>query len=338
MADPVVPEPAERDPVVPEPAVTVIVVADEIVDPAAVASALPGRWATAVRAQTGLPAGAGIVALLAGPGTDVSGAAMDRLPDLRAIVVTSMGWDHVDTEAARSRGVAVVGVDPYCVDEVAEHTIALVLDLLRGVTWLDASVRAGGWDDGRLGRPVRGAALGLIGLGRIGAAVAWRARGLGMAVSAYDPLLEPGARAAVTGPAEEGGEPGTVEVVSSLEELVAGSDVVSVHVPLGPETKGLIDERLLAHFREGSYLVNVSRGEVVTEAALGQALRDGRLAGAALDVLAHEPPGADEQVLAFPRTVLTPHAAWYSPAAIDRLSRSAGRVLARAFADAGLDQ
>ncbi len=308
-----------------------IVIADEIVDPAAVASELPEPWAGAVRAQDGLPAGGGIVALLAGPGTDVSGAAMDRLPDLRAIVVTSMGWDHVDTEAARSRDVAVVGVDPYCVDEVAEHTVALALDLLRGVTWLDATVRAGSWDDGRLGRPVRGAALGLIGLGRIGAAVAWRARGLGMAVSAYDPLLEPGTRTAAP---EEGGVPGTVAVVSSLEELVASSDVVSVHVPLGPPTKGLIDKNLLAHFREGSYLVNVSRGEVVTEPALGEALREGRLAGAALDVLAHEPPGPGDPVLAFPRTVLTPHAAWYSPAAIDRLSRSAGRALAQVLADA----
>ena len=308
-----------------------IVVADEIVDAAAVASELPEPWAGAVRAGDGLPSGDGIVALLAGPGTDVSGAAMDRLPDLRAIVVTSMGWDHVDTEAARSRDVAVVGVDPYCVDEVAEHAVALVLDLFRGVTWLDATVRAGSWDDRRLGRPVRGAALGLIGFGRIGAAVAWRAGGLGMVVSAYDPLLEPGTRTAAP---EEGGFPGTVAVVPSLQDLVASSDVVSVHVPLRPETKGLIDKSLLAHFGEGSYLVNVSRGEVVTEPALGEALREGRLAGAALDVLAHEPPGPDDPVLAFPRTVLTPHAAWYSPAAIDRLSHSAGRALARVLADA----
>ena len=308
-----------------------IVVADEIVDPAALARELPERWAAAVRAEDGLPVGGGIVALLAGPGTDVSGAAMDRLPDLRVIVVTSMGWDHVDTEAARWRGVAVVGVDPYCVDEVAEHTVALVLDLLRGVTWLDATVRAGHWDDGRLGRLVRGAALGLIGFGRIGASVAWRAAGLGMAVSAYDPLLEPGTR---TAGRERGDVPGNVAVVSSLENLVASSDVVSVHVPLGPETKGLIDKNLLAHFREGSYLVNVSRGEVVTEPALGEALREGRLAGAALDVLAHEPPDRGDPVLAFPRTVLTPHAAWYSPAAIDRLSRSAGRALGRVLADA----
>ncbi|MDA8149400.1 MAG: NAD(P)-dependent oxidoreductase [Actinomycetota bacterium] len=316
---------------------TVIVVADEIVDPAAMASELSERWAAAVRAEDGLPSGGGIVALLAGPGTDVSGAALDRLPDLRAIVVTSMGWDHVDVEAARARNVTVVGVDPYCVDEVAEHAVALVLDLLRGVTWLDATVRAGNWDYGRVGRPVRGAVLGLVGLGRIGAAVAWRAAGLGMVVSAHDPVLGTASAAATASgtAATEPEVPSGLRLVPTLEDLVASSDVVSVHVPLGAGTRGLIDKNLLAHFREGSYLVNVSRGEVVTEPALGEALRQGRLAGAALDVLTHEPPDRGDPVLAFPRTVLTPHAAWYSPAAIDRLSHSAGRALARALADAG---
>jgi D-3-phosphoglycerate dehydrogenase / 2-oxoglutarate reductase len=312
-----------------------IVVADDIVDPEAVASELPASWARAVRAEPALPTGGGIVALLAGPGADVAGNAMDRLPDLRVIVVTSMGWDHVDTEAARARGVTVVGVEPYCVDEVAEHTIALVLDLMRGLTWLDASVRTGRWDYASIGRPVRGAALGLIGLGRIGAAVAWRANGLGMAVSAFDPLLGSGdgpAAGSGEGPAagSEAGAP-NVRMVHSLQALVSESDVVSVHVPLSPETKGLVDDELLARFRQGSYFVNVSRGEVVTEGALGEALRSGKLAGAALDVLAHEPPTPNDPVLDLPRTVLTPHAAWYSPAAIDRLSRSAGQVLAGAL-------
>lgn len=323
-----------------------IVVTDDIVDSSAVASELPPQWARAVRPECQLPSGRGIVALLAGPGADVSGAAMDRLPDLRVIVVTSMGWDHVDTEAARQRGVTVVGVDPYCVDEVAEHTIALVLDLLRGVTWLDASVRAGGWDYASLGRPVRGAALGLVGLGRIGAAVAWRARGLGMVVSAYDPLLGPGpgnrtaaaaaatteALAAPPTGAAASHSAGAVRIVPSLEQLVANSDVVSLHVPLSPGTAGMVDKELLARFKEGSFFVNVSRGELVTETALGEALREGRLAGAALDVLVHEPPGHSDPMLGLPRTVLTPHAAWYSPAAIERLSRSAGRALAQALA------
>lgn len=306
-----------------------VVVTDDIVDLAAVQRELPAQWPGRVRFQPGLPAEPGVVALLAGPGTEVSAAALDRLPDLRAVVVTSMGWDHVDVDAARSRGVTVVGVGPYCVDEVAEHTLALVLDLLRGVTRLDRAVRGGTWDYASVGRPVRGASLGLVGLGRIGAAVAWRAGALGMRVSAFDPFVD-----AFVDPLALAGAP-EVAMAASLDTLVAGSDVVSVHVPLTPQTEGLIGKDVLARFPEGSYLVNVSRGEVVTEEALAEALQNGRLAGAALDVLAHEPPGAGDPMLSAPRTVLTPHAAWYSPAAVERLSQSAGAVLAGALAEKG---
>jgi D-3-phosphoglycerate dehydrogenase len=296
-----------------------IVVVDDIVDVEIVAGELPEVWAATVRSERIVPAGPGTIALLAGPGAEVTDVVLDSLPDLRVVVVTSMGWDHVDTGAARARGVAVIGVEPYCVEEVAEHTVALVLDLLRGVTWLDATVRAGGWDYARLGRTVRGAALGLVGLGRIGSAVAWRAAALGMVVSVFDPFVG----------TEEIRERTAVRVASSLEALVSESDVVSLHVPLAPETRGLIDARLLARFRPGSYLVNVSRGDVVTEVALGEVLREGRLAGAALDVLRSEPPAPNDPVLGFPRTVITPHSAWYSQAAVERVSRSAGRVLAQ---------
>ncbi len=296
-----------------------IVVIDDIVDVDVVAGELPGVWGATVRSERIVPAGPGTVALLAGPGAEVTDVVLDRLPDLRVVVVTSMGWDHVDTGAARARGVAVIGVEPYCVEEVAEHTVALIFDLLRGVTWLDATVRAGGWDDARLGRTVRGAALGLVGFGRIGSAVAWRAAALGMVVSVFDPFVG----------TEESRERTVVRFASSLDTLVSESDVVSLHVPLAPETRGLIDARLLARFRPGSYLVNVSRGEVVTEAALGEALRRGQLAGVALDVLRTEPPAPSDPVLAFPRTVITPHSAWYSPASVERVSRSAGRVLAQ---------
>jgi D-3-phosphoglycerate dehydrogenase / 2-oxoglutarate reductase len=299
-----------------------IAVVDEIVDVKLLVEELPGAWAARVLAQGSVPSGPGIVALLAGPSAEVTGLALDRLPDLRVVVVTSMGWDHVDSEAANSRGVEVFGVEPYCVDEVAEHTLSLILDLLRGVTWLDASVRAGRWDCGGMGRTVRGTILGLVGLGRIGTAVAWRAVALGMVVLAFDPLIDP------ESPPETSG----VRMVPSLDALVSSSDVVSLHVPLRPETKGLVDGDLLARFRPGSYLVNVSRGDVVAEAALGQALREGRIAGAALDVLVNEPPAPNDPVLALPRTVITPHSAWYSPAAVDRVSRSAGRALARAIA------
>ncbi len=302
-----------------------IVVVDEIVDAEAVIDELPADLASSVRRERCLPSGRGVVALLAGPGTEVTEAVLGRLPDLRVVVVTSTGWDHVDTEAATSCGVRVVGVDSYCVDEVAEHTIALILDLMRGVTWLDAEVRTGGWDHAGLGRTVKGAKLGLVGCGRIGSAVAWRAAALGMEVSAFDPALER------RDSAEDTSQAGAVLAALSLDALVSSSDVVSLHVPLVRETRGLVDAALLARFRPGSFLVNVSRGEVVTERALGEALRAGRIAGAGLDVLVNEPPAPNAPVLTFPRTVITPHSAWYSRAAIDRVSRNAGHALARAL-------
>jgi D-3-phosphoglycerate dehydrogenase / 2-oxoglutarate reductase len=301
-----------------------IVIVDEIIDESAVMAELPAAWVASVRSEKTMPSGRGVVALLAGPGAEVTDLVLDGLPDLRVLVVTSMGWDHVDREAAETRGVRVFGVEPYCVDEVAEHTLALVLSLLRGVTWLDSSVRAGGWDHLGLGRRVQGTTLGLVGLGRIGSAVAWRAIALGMAVSAFDPLID-----------ETVVDQTEVRLVPSLDALVSSNEVISLHVPLGPKTKALVDAKLLARFRPGSLLVNASRGDVVTEPALGDALREGRIAGAALDVLGHEPPASDDPVLTFPHTVITPHSAWFSSGAIDRVSRSAGRVLARELA--GID-
>ncbi|MGH8988481.1 MAG: NAD(P)-dependent oxidoreductase [Acidimicrobiales bacterium] len=299
-----------------------VVVVDEIVDVESLIQELPPDLASVVRSEARIPTGRGIAALLAGPGAEVSGSALDQLPDLRVVVVTSMGWDHVDTEAAASRGVRVVGVEPYCVDEVAEHALALVLNLLRGVSSLDAAIRAGSWDHAPMGRSVRGASLGIVGLGRIGSALAWRAAALGMNVSAFDPAL--GSQAIAVE------EPG-VRMVRSLDALVSNNDVVSLHVPLDKKTDRLVDASLLSRFRPGSYLVNVSRGDVVTEAALGHALREGRIAGAALDVLVSEPPAAGDLVLDFPRTVITPHTAWYSEAAVERVSRMAGRTLVGAL-------
>jgi D-3-phosphoglycerate dehydrogenase len=298
-----------------------IAVVDDVVDVNAVTGELPEVWAATVRSEGSVPTGPGTVALLAGPGAEVTEAALDNLPDLRVVVVTSMGWDHVDADAARARGIAVIGVEPYCVDEVAEHTLALILDLLRGVTQLNATVREGRWEHSQVGRTVRGTTLGLVGLGRIGSAVAWRSAALGMDVLTFDPRI--GLNELTERPA--------VRLAHSLGALVSESHVVSLHVPLASETRNLIDAQLLARFRPGSYLVNVSRGEIVTETALGEALREGRLAGAALDVLQSEPPAPDDPVIAFPRTVLTPHSAWYSPAAVERVSRSAGRVLAQWF-------
>lgn len=295
-----------------------VVICDSIVDLAIAAAQLPVRWRGHLESVDGLPEGDDVAAILVGPDRSVTEATLGRLPGLRAIVVTSMGWDHVDVESATRRNIHVAGVEPYCVEEVAEHTIALVFDLLRGITRLDREVRRGQWDFGRVGRAVRGASLGIVGLGRIGRAVAWRAAALGMGVSVYDPYLD-----------KSGEGLDAVRFAPSLEELVARSDVVSVHVPLTSETTTLIDAELLSSFRPGAYLVNVSRGDVVDERALATALADGRLAGAALDVLVREPPPRCDPLVGSGSTVITPHAAWYSLEAVARLSESAGRALAR---------
>jgi D-3-phosphoglycerate dehydrogenase / 2-oxoglutarate reductase len=298
-----------------------IVVCDSIVDTDVVRNQLPAGWQSRIRQQEELPVGIGIVGVLVGPDHDLSAAAMDGLPDLRVAVATSMGWDHIDVKAAASRGIAVRGVEPYCVDEVADHAIALVLNLFRGITGLDRSVRAGAWESVGTGRPLRGAVLGVVGYGRIGAAVAARAQGLGMNVLAYDTIVS-------------GSVPGSeVTFVASLEELVSSSDAVSLHVPLSETTRGLIDGTVLSKFRPGAFLVNVSRGEVIDQEALGVVLSSGALAGAALDVLVREPPSPGDPVLDFPHTILTPHSAWFSPEAKVRLSRCAGSVLSAALAE-----
>ena len=191
----------------------------------------------------------------------------------------------------------------YCDVEVADHAIAMIVALLRNLHVGDALVRAGGWSSRAVGaKRITGSVLGVVGLGRTGALVAARAAGLGMRVLAWAPRT-PAARAR-----ELGATP-----VATLAELLRASDVVSLHVPLTPDTKNLIDADALAAMRPGAALVNCGRGELVDHGALQAALASGRLAGAALDVLDTEPPPEDHIAFALPRTILTPHLAWLSP-------------------------
>ena len=179
----------------------------------------------------------------------------------------------------------------------------MIVALLRNLHVGDALVRAGGWSSRAVGaKRITGSVLGVVGLGRTGALVAARAAALGMRVLAWAPRT-PAARARELG----------VTPVATLAELLRASDVVSLHVPLTPDTKNLIDADALAAMRPGAALVNCGRGELVDHGALHAALESGRLAGAALDVLDTEPPPADHIAFALPRTILTPHLAWLSP-------------------------
>jgi D-3-phosphoglycerate dehydrogenase / 2-oxoglutarate reductase len=244
-------------------------------------------------------------------GAPVGEEELARLPSLRIVVTPSVGYDHIDLEAARRRGVGVSNVPDYCVEEMADSSLALLLALLRGVVVLDRSVRDGGWDYEAAGalRRVAGTRLGVVGFGRIGRALAARARALGFEVWAADPVV----------PAEE---IAALEVrPAPLDELLAACDAVSVHAPLSPATKGLLGAAELALMPRGAVLVNTARAELVDQEALLSALADGHLAAAAVDVLPAEPPTPEQPAPEAPRLVVTPHTAWYSPEAEEELVR-----------------
>jgi D-3-phosphoglycerate dehydrogenase len=239
-----------------------------------------------------------VVAVLTLPRFPMGAAQIEALPMLRVIGTPSVGFDHIDVEAAELRGVAVVSVPDYCTEEVADHTLALLLALVRGVVELDRSVARGEWNPraaGGLGT-LRGRRVGIVGLGRIGSAVATRLLALGCEVWANDiaPVSRDGVR------------------MVELDELLRSCDAVTLHVPLTPATRGLIGRGEVAAMRAGAFLVNTARGPVVDADAVFEALRAGRLGGAALDVLPVEPPAVPPVA---PNLIVTPHAAFYSPEA-----------------------
>jgi D-3-phosphoglycerate dehydrogenase len=252
-----------------------------------------------------------VVALLIGTDVRVTPEDLARLPALKIVASCSVGYDHVDYEEAERRGVWVCNVPDYCVEEVADHSLALLLGLLRGIVELDRSVRAGAWDWAAAGdlRRIRGTRLGLIGFGRIGRALAERASAVGFEVWATDPAVSPQAIAAAGAKA------------ASPDELLENCEAFSLHLPLTPETKGLIGAKELASMPRGSVLVDTARAELVDLDALLGALESGHLAGAALDVLPAEPPTRELPAPTAPRLVVTPHAAWYSVEAEEAVYR-----------------
>jgi D-3-phosphoglycerate dehydrogenase len=297
-----------------------VVLVDPAGELAAVGQALAGSGEIALERADSIPSGHGIVGLLVAPEWHVGARQLQGLPDVRVIAATSTGYDHLDLEAIAAAGAWATHCPGYCDEEVAEHAIAFSLDLLRGITLLDRAVHAGDWDH-RLAAPrrVAGAVLGIIGLGRIGRRVSERAIALGMRVLACDPAVS------ATGQAQ-------VELVA-LADLLQAADVVTLHAPLTPDTRGLLGEKELALMRPGSFLVNCARAALVDHDALGRALLNGHLGGCALDVLPSEPPSALEPALSWPRTVINPHAAWYSPDAATAPYRIAGEAVAAVLAE-----
>ena len=292
-----------------------VVLIDEVGDAEAARGALAGHPGVEVQRAEALPAGEDVVGLLVGTEVPVGAPELALLPSVRIVAATATGYDHLDLEAIAAAGAWATHCPGYCDDEVAETAIAFAVDLLRGVTLLDRSVHAGRYDHlDAPGRRITGSVLGIVGLGRIGRAVAWRAHALGMRVLAADPVLDADAAA----PAQ----------LVELDELLAAADVVTLHALLTPQTHGLIGAERLALMRPDAYLVNCARSALVDHAALGEALRAGRLGGCALDVLPQEPPAADEPALEWPRTLINPHSAWYSPESSGAPYRMAAEAVA----------
>jgi phosphoglycerate dehydrogenase-like enzyme len=249
----------------------------------------------------------------------ISERLLATLPNCRMVVRNGVGYDNVDTEAARRHGIAVCNVPDYGTEEVADFAILQTLALQRNLCPSIQDVRQGNWNwrIAEPGRRLRGQRFGLIGCGRIGTATALRAKALNFMVQFYDPYITAGYEKALG-----------VGRVASLEELLERSDTVSLHCPLNALTRGMIGARELRLMRRGAFLVNTARGALIQEAALIDALRSGHLGGAALDVLEDEPRCAPE-LLAFANCLVTPHVAFYSADAVDEMRGNAARNVAR---------
>lgn len=216
-------------------------------------------------------------------------------PNLKVITAQGVGYDHIDVEAATRHGVVVCNCAGCNNHAVSEMALGLMLGLARQILATDRAVRAGEWP-ATTGPELWGKTLGIVGLGQIGKAVCRRAKGFGMQIVAYE--LYPDAAFAQSWGLR----------YLPLDELLATADVITLHAPVTPETRHLINRATLALMKPGAFLINTARGELVDEAALAESLRDGRLAGAAADVFATEPPG-DSPLLALDNFIATPHSA-----------------------------
>ncbi len=240
---------------------------------------------------------------------------------LQVIGRYGIGVDNIDVGEATARGIPVTNVPAYCLDEVAEHTLALLLSLARKVVIFNAAVREGDWSlhTGQSSQPifrVRGRSIGIVGFGKIGRRVGEAATALGLRVLAYDPALS----------AKDIGRFG-VEA-AALDAIARQADFVTVHVPLTPATTGMIDATFLGAMKPTAFVINTARGGIVDQDALAQALRDGSIAGAGLDVFDPERIPPDHPLMSAPNLIMTPHVAFYSEESVLELERLAAENVA----------
>jgi D-3-phosphoglycerate dehydrogenase/C-terminal binding protein len=263
----------------------------------------------------------------------ITRATIERLEHCRLIVRGGVGVDNVDREFARARGITVANVPDYGSEEVADMALAMMMTLVRGVHVMNSRLRAsvGPWSYQQvvpLAR-LRGSVLGVIGLGRIGTAMVLRGKSLGMDVVFYDPYKPDGYDKSLG-----------IRRVETLDELLGQSMVVTLHCPATEETHHMLDAAAIAKMPRGSYLINTARGAIVDTAAVPEAIASGHLYGAALDVLEHEPPAADDPLLAIwrdpshpahHRLIVTPHAAFYSEQGLMDIRQKTSEACRRAI-------
>jgi len=255
--------------------------------------------------------------------TPFTAKVINALKRCQIIVRRGIGYDIVDIRAAAAKGIPVANVPDYCVDEVADHTMALLLCAVRKVILGREHVKSGHWlGDFKQLSPIpafKDCTLGLVGFGKIARAVAERAKAFGMKVQTVDPFI----------PTEVATQQGVKMV--SMEELIRSSDFISVHAPLTEETRDMISRREFDMMKTSAGLINTARAALVNEKALIEALQKGKIAFAAFDVMAEEPPKKDNPLLKMDNMIITPHTAWYSERAARLLGEKVAEQIVQVF-------
>ena len=249
-----------------------------------------------------IAASEGAQVILCGGAPKITAAVIRRLPELKAVVRYGIGVDTVDLAECTKREIYVANVPDYCIDEVATHALTFVLNWSRKLPIAQQTIKSGHWDIAPLRalESPRDQVLGLVGFGRIAQALCRMSRAIGFQVWAHDPYVDKNRIQ------KRGAKP------VSLKRLVRGADFVSLHLPLTAKTRYIINAERLREMKPTSFLINTARGELVDDDALQEALIEGRIAGAGLDVMEHEPPNSEHPLRFSERVVMTPHCAWYT--------------------------
>jgi len=235
--------------------------------------------------------------------TNITKDVINEMEKCKIIIAASEGFDHVDLQAASKKRIYVSNIPGYCAEEVADHTIGLLLTITRKIQILDKTTKDGKWDDWQAAEPVyrlRGRTLGIMGLGRIGTAVSLRAKALGLNVIAYDPYIPIGMDEALG-----------VKAVN-FDKLIRDSDILSLHAPLTQETQHMFCSREFEGMKTGVFIINTSRGAIIDHDAFVNALTSGKVAGAGLDVFEKEPPDPSDPLLKMDNVIVTPHTGFLS--------------------------